>query len=408
MARAHARRPDEPLGTHLAPLRTRRLPAQDLDGLGDDWPIGYDDLKPYYDEIDRLIGVFGSNEGLPNDPDGMFLPPPRPRCYRAAHQAGMRQHGRAVHAVAIVDSDACHSTGAQPATTAAQCTRGCKTNSNFSSPGVLIEPAIRTGRLTLLTNAMAREVTTDESAAPPACRTSTRPSGTDEHVLARIVVLAASACESARLLLNSKHLAFPNGLANTSGMAGRYLTDTTGTDVAGFVPRLADHVPHNEDGVGGMHIYMPWWVDNRTLDFPRGYHIEPWGGMDHRPTASWRGSNDSARRRIRHRAQERLPALTTAPSSGSPAGARWSPTPDSYCEIDPDVVDRWGIPVLRFHWKWSDHEYKQAKHMQETCRALISADGRRGVHADAHAEEGYGLAAGGRIIHELGGDAHGR
>src|SRR6185312_12623371 len=93
-----------------------------------------------------------------------------------------------------------------------------------------------------------------------------------EHVRARVVVLAASACESARLLLNSKSSRFPQGLANSSGVVGRYLTDTTGTDVAGYIPKMVDHVPHNEDGVGGNHLYMPWWLDNRNLDFPRGYH----------------------------------------------------------------------------------------------------------------------------------------
>ena len=96
---------------------------------------------------------------------------------------------------------------------------------------------------------------------------------------AKIVVLAASACESARVLLNSKSSGFPQGLGNSSGWVGKGLTDTTGAGVSGFIPALADHVPHNEDGVGGMHVYMPWWLDNSKLDFPRGYHIEVDGGM---------------------------------------------------------------------------------------------------------------------------------
>src|SRR5207302_1369347 len=102
--------------------------------------------------------------------------------------------------------------------------------------------------------------------------------GSDRHVRARVVVLAASALETSRLLLNSKSAAFPNGLANGSGTVGKYITDTTGTDVAGFIPKMMDHVPHNHDGVGGMHLYMPWWLEDQKLDFPRGYHIEVWGG----------------------------------------------------------------------------------------------------------------------------------
>src|SRR5213076_2875380 len=104
--------------------------------------------------------------------------------------------------------------------------------------------------------------------------------GSEHHIDARVVVVAASACETSRLLLNSKSPSFPNGLANGSGTVGKYLTDTTGTDVSGFIPKMMDHVPHNHDGVGGMHVYMPWWLDNKTLDFPRGYHIEVWGGAD--------------------------------------------------------------------------------------------------------------------------------
>ena len=103
----------------------------------------------------------------------------------------------------------------------------------------------------------------------------------ENHVRARIVVLAASACESARILLNSKSSKFPQGLANSSGVVGKYLTDSTGTGVTGFIPKLMDGVPHNEDGVGGVHLYMPWWLDNKKLDFPRGYHIEIGGGTPH-------------------------------------------------------------------------------------------------------------------------------
>src|SRR5262249_60809275 len=99
-----------------------------------------------------------------------------------------------------------------------------------------------------------------------------------QDVRARIVVLAASAREPARILLNSASPRFPNGLANGSGAVGRFLTDSTGTRVRGYLPQLEGLPPHNDDGVGGMHLYMPWWLDNRKLDFPRGYHIEFGGG----------------------------------------------------------------------------------------------------------------------------------
>jgi len=371
-----------------------------IDGLGDDWPITYDDVKPWYDETDRLIGIFGSNEGLPNDPDGVFLPPPKPRCFellikQACNTTGVRciPARLSILTKPVNGRAACHYCG--------QCSRGCKTNSNFSSPGVLIEPAQRTGKLTLLTNAMVREVTAGQDGLATGVSYIDKTTGADEHVRARIVVLAASACESARLLLNS-------GLSNHSGLVGQYLTDTTGTDVSGYIPRMADHITHNEDGVGGMHLYMPWWVDNKTLDFPRGYHIEPSGGL-HLPAY---GFMSDTMRHVSHagygkalKADYRRLYGATVNFSGR---GEMIPNADSYCEIDPNVVDRWGIPVLRFHWKWTDYEYKQVKHMQETFRSLISAMGGEPLTPMPTAAEGYGIAAGGQIIHELGTTRMGR
>ncbi len=365
-----------------------------IDGLGDDWPITYDDLKPWYDETDRLIGIFGSNEHLPNDPDGIFLPPPKPRCYELLVKQACDTNGvRCIPArLSILTRPvngraACHYCD--------QCGRGCKTNSNFSSPGVLIEPAQRTGKLTLITNAMAREVTAGTDGRATGVSYIDKTTGRDEHVRARIVVLAASACESARLLLNSR-------LSNASGVVGKYLTDTTGTDVSGYIPRMTDHVTHNEDGVGGMHVYMPWWIDNKTLDFPRGYHIEVSGGLrmpgygfmnDVIQHASKAGYGKTLKQDYRH--------LYGATVNFAGRG-EMVPNADSYCEIDPSVVDTWGIPVLRFHWKWTDYEYKQVKHMQETFRALVEAMGGEPMSAMPTADQGYGIAAGGEIIHELG------
>src|SRR5512147_1719810 len=160
-----------------------------------------------------------------------------------------------------------------------QCNRGCAVNAYFTSTNVLILPAQASGKLTIVTGAMAREVTLNRQGKADGVVYIDKATRTERRVDARVVVLAASACESARILLNSKSSQFPNGLANSSGVVGKYLTDTTGTDVGGFIPKMADHVPHNEDGVGGAHLYMPWWLDNRKLDFPRGYHIEIWGGL---------------------------------------------------------------------------------------------------------------------------------
>ena len=285
------------------------------------------------------------------------------------------------------------------------------THSNFSSTGVLIPPAMKTGRLTLIADAMAREVTVGRDGLANGVSYIDKKTGRDTHLSARIVVLAASACETARLLLNSKSSTFPNGLANSSGTVGKYLTDTTGTSVRGFIPKMMNSVPHNEDGASGSHLYMPWWGDHKKLDFPRGYHIELGGGRRmpgfgtlggvhlYHSTAGDGGLVSSGGYGKQLKDDYRRFYGSTVGFSGR---GEMIPNENSYCEIDPAVVDRWGIPVLRFHWKWSDHELKQVKHMQETFRAIIDEMGGTSMTPMPTAEQGYGIEPGGRIIHEVG------
>ena len=372
-----------------------------IDGLGDDWPITYDDLKPWYDEVDRLIGLFGSAEGLPNHPDGIFLPPPRPRCYELlVKRASDKLKIPCIPARLSIltrplnGRPGCHYCG--------QCSRGCAVNANFTSPNVLILPALATGRLKLVTGAMAREVTLDRNGRADSVLYIDKADGSEQRVRARVIVLAASACESARILLNSKSSSFPQGLANKSGVVGKYLTDTTGTDVSGFIPAMVDHVPHNEDGVGGAHLYMPWWLNNKGLGFPRGYHIEIWGGLGAPAYGFMDGIQDypsGGGYGKQLKADYRKYYGATIGFSGR---GEQIPNEDCYCELDPEVVDRWGIPVLRFHWKWADYELNQVKHMQETFRALIDQMGGKVQSTVPTKEKGYGIATGGSIIHELG------
>ncbi|HPW62689.1 MAG TPA: GMC family oxidoreductase, partial [Cyclobacteriaceae bacterium] len=250
-----------------------------IDGLGDDWPIGYEDVAPYYDKIDQLIGIFGSKENLPNDPDSIFLPPPKPRL----HELFIKEAGTALNIPVIPsrlsiltkpinkDRGACFF--------CSQCNRGCTVYGDFSSSSVLVKPALNTGNVDVIPNAMVREVNTNSEGKATGVSFVNKDDKQEYTVNAKIVVLAASACESARLLLNSKSTQFPNGLANSSGVVGKYLHDSTGADMGGILPKLVGRKRYNEDGVGGMHVYTPWWLDSKKLDFPRGYHIEYYGGM---------------------------------------------------------------------------------------------------------------------------------
>ncbi|HXY39715.1 MAG TPA: GMC family oxidoreductase [Vicinamibacteria bacterium] len=370
------------------------------DGFGDDWPIGYSDLKPYYDRLDEMVGIFGTNEGLENEPDGVFLPPPRPRCYELLIQKACR--GLGIPVIPSRLSILTRPKGERPACHyCSQCGRGCATHSNFSTPSVLLPPALATGKLTVQTGAMAREVTTDTEGRASGVSYVDTATGQDRHVQARIVVLAASACETARLLLNSRSPRHPNGLANASRAVGRYLTDSVGVHVGAHVPALMDLPPHNEDGVGGMHVYIPWWLDNRTLDFPRGYHVELGGGRGMPYFGFLHGldryNGGGYGRKLKDDYRRYYGSFV-----GFSGRGECVPNPDSFCELDPTVVDRWGIPVLRFHWKWSDAELKQARHMQRTFRRIVEAMGGTVAEPEPGPETGYGISTGGEIIHEFG------
>jgi len=370
------------------------------DGLGDDWPISYQDLAPYYDKVESYIGVFGSHENVSSAPNGVFLPPPKPRCHERLIKQTCDKLNIACIPARLAILTKAHN-GRLPCHYCGQCGRGCTTASNFSSSQVLLPPAMATGKLALITGAMAREIVIGKDGRAEAVSYVDKATRTERRVYTKAVVVAASACESARLLLNSKSALFPDGLANSSGAVGKYLTDSVGSSGWGEIPALAKMPPHNHDGTGGMHFYVPWWKYDRKNDFPRGYHIELGGGRE-LPGIGMFGQlcedEEGYGSSLKKRAREVYGNTVEFAGRGE-----MIPNPDTYCEIDPDRVDQWGIPVLRFHFKWSEYELRQAKDMQDTFRAIIEAMG--GTYRTKTSIDGqypFGIEAGGKIIHEVG------
>jgi choline dehydrogenase-like flavoprotein len=375
------------------------------DGKGFDWPIGYEDLAPYYDRTEELIGVFGSAEGMENLPDGKYQPPPAPRCYERLVQKACE-----TLKIPCIPSRLAILTqpkGGRPACHyVAQCQRGCRMGSNFSSPAVLLYPALQTGNLEIRCNAMVREVRTGKDGLATGVSYVDKKSGDMVEVRGRAVVLAASACETARLLLNSRGAEGVGGLANSSGMVGKYLMDTVMSDVTGWVPAMMDLPAHNEDGVGGMHLYMPWWKYKEQargeMAFSRGYHIEFNGGRRGMPgpgllsgAEGLLGGGYGAA--LKEKSRRLYGSFVSFHGRGE-----MIPNEQSYCEIDEKAVDQWGIPVLKFHFAWGEEERQMARHMQETSQAIVKAMGGTVIESYG-AEEGWGIAAGGEGIHEVGG-----
>ena len=387
--------------------------SHSMDGAGDDWPITYEELSPYYDKVEAYIGVFGSKENVPNAPDGIFMPPPKPRCTETLIKKACDQlhitcipSRLAILTKTLNDREACHY--------CAQCGRGCRSASNFSSSQVMIPPAMATGRFTMIANAMAREIVMGSDGKAAGVSYIDKATKSELRVYARAIVVAASACESARLLLNSRSSSFPNGTANSSGVVGRYLTDSVGSSLVGHFAQLENMPVHNHDGVGGMHMYMPWWRFGKKNEFLRGYHIEFGGGRDMPGVGGFDGVCDE------HEGYGVSLKQACRKSYGTYIGfsgrGEMIPNADCFCELDPSVKDKWGIPVLRFHWKWGENDRKMSDDMQQTFRSIIEAAGgtvvaaRRHVPPPASSGESNALdqqpaghiSEGGEIIHELG------
>lgn len=401
------------------------------DGLGFDWPITYEELAPYYDKVEMLIGVYGSNEGMentPDSPDGVLLPPPAARVgerlikQRAAplgvpvvpiHRAVLTKaldhktlpaklHPGNARAQAILEKDMQRRAACFWAT---PCGRGCSIRATYQSPAVHLPPALDSGNLDIVCNAMAHQVILGRDGKARGVSFVDKTTGKHVEVHGRVVVLAASAAESVRILLNSKSTSFPNGLANSSGLVGKYLMDTVGSDVSGQVPMLEGLPDHNEDGAGGGHVYSPWWLYKEQLKgqlgFARGYHIEISSGkrMPSLGTGSgltWLNGGNYGKD-FKKDVRRYYGSFVYFSGRGE-----MIPNEKSFCEIDPTTKDKYGIPVLRFHWQWSEHETRQAAHMQKTFVDIVEAMGGK-VRGGAQLDGAKAIATGGSIIHEVGG-----
>lgn len=376
------------------------------DGLGYDWPVSYEDIAPWYDRVERLIGVTGGApmglENTPDSPPGTLMAVPPMRASEVFVARGLSSMGIPVAPMRASvltepkdDRFACFY--------ATSCSRGCSIRASFQSTTVLIPPALATGNLDVQTHALVYEVIVGADGRATGVSFVDRHTGMHHTAKARSVVLAAGAGETARILLNSKSTLFPDGIGNDYGLAGKYLMDSVGSATVAQFPALEGLPPAHEDGIANGHIYVPWWgyelQRKRLLDFPRGYHIELMGGRI-MPSMNWMGLFDLGEREfgaeLRNKVHRQYGSHFIFEGRGE-----MIPNDDSYCELDPDVRDKWGIPVLRFHWKWGEHELRQASHMRRTFHELIDLLGGNivfGTETDGAAA----ISRGGEMIHEVG------
>lgn len=371
------------------------------DGLGVDWPIAYEDVAPWYERVERLIGVTGAPHGYENTPDslpGTLLPPPPLRAHELVLSAAFRKLNMpiaAIHAAVLT-----RPLNGRPACSfATQCTRGCSSGSNFQSTTVLIPDAYATGNLTIQTNALVERVDVGEDNRATGVTFVERTRGTIHSVEGSAVVLAAGAFSSVRILLNSRSVASPQGLGNSRGLVGKYIMDSVEFTMQGHIPALERLPPQNDDGIFTPHIYVPWWLyqaqADGKLDFPRGYHIEPRGGR-RLPSVAIGGYVDAddptfgvSLRETVHRKYGSFVFLT--------GEGEMIPNENTFCELHDKATDKWGWPILNFHWNWGQSEVRQVAHMQTTFQKIFALLG--GTDVTGHFE----MPVGGGAIHEVGG-----
>jgi choline dehydrogenase-like flavoprotein len=371
--------------------------AKSRDGYGEDWPISYADIEPYYDKVDEYLGISGVKEGLPYLPDGIFQRPTRLNAAEVRLRESLQKMGRVLtpYRAGVTTDGLKHNKYRSRCFGRGACNRrsgGCDIHAAFDSPTGLIYPALDTGNLTIRTNATAHEVTVDPKTGRARgvsfIDTETRQT---YEAKGRAIILAASTLESARLMLLSKSPAYPNGIGNSSGHVGHnFCEHLMGPSVSGIVKDLVGK-PHTlDDGrPGGFYLARFRNLDQKQPEFIRGYGFEGSSGLGMFPGNAY--DTPGFGRAFKKQVRDYAGAFISMGAFGEVL-ARY----ENYMDIDPDVKDAWGVPVLRFHYTFGDNERKMAADMAATGREMFEAAGIEVVQSDAD------ILTEGWSIHELG------
>ena len=380
-----------------------------------DWPFTYEDIEPYYDRVETIMGLFSpdADEAVynsPLSPNHIRQKPPAPRASEMLFEKACAKMGikTMAHPTAILTSPL-H--GREACFYATNCIRGCSIGAAFDSVTSYIKPAEKTGNLTVVTEAVVYKILTDESGKKTTgVRYIDTNTGEHKDVHAKYVVLAPAAMESSRILLNSA----PGGLANSSGMVGKYITDTMFTTLWIHIPALDNAPPHNEDGVSQPHVYAPWWLHGEEkkkagADFSGGYKLEvdPYRGGRFGPPSM------RATFAIMLHKQKGLFGKDLKNHMrkvyGSVLGIRilgaMTLNEDCYLTIDENIKDKWGVPVPKFHWKWSDEDFRRGEHANKSLHELAKNMGGTVIKDDFDESRAAGkfISTAGTTNHEIGG-----
>lgn len=342
--------------------------AASRDGHGMNWALNYNDLRPYYDRVERFIGVSGSLEGFAQFPDGIFLPAMPLNCAEAIFTAACKSLGWPNTHRRLAQLTQAHN-GRPPCHYCGNCVNGCDVGAMFSTVSTTLPPALKTGNLEVRTDSIVSQVRMGKENRAQGVTYVERFTGKSIDVDARHVILAGSTLENTRLLL----LSAKGGLANSSGTLGQYMIDQIGGGgVTGFLPKLKGGPSRMDDGKSaGITIPNIINIDDRTArkDFIRGYVMNATGGQSEFPSfaASLPGYGSNWKKEVKSRyvAQARVWI----------AGGEMLARKENFVELDPEVKDHWGIPVLKIHFTHSDNDYALLAHFQQQAEELFRKAG---------------------------------
>ncbi|MEW5978105.1 MAG: GMC family oxidoreductase [Acidobacteriota bacterium] len=335
------------------------------EGAESDWPLSYSDLAPYYSYVEKMIGVTGSRENLEIVPDGEYLPPLKFRCSEHLVKKACSKMGipmiparKAVLTEPYDDRPPCHYCG--------HCMKGCDVGAIFSVPVAMLPKAQKTGNFTLLSERVAREILVNREGQARAVSVIDTRTRREEEISARIFAVCCGAIESPRLLLNSRSPRFPNGLANSQDVVGRYLHGHVVCSFYAYLEELAGTPPVNNDGATD-HSYIPRFNLNQAAhSFVGGYHyqLQYSSFMFPHQARFLNGFGSSFKREVRHL----QPGFFQMGGFGKVLAR-----PENRVTVDRNHLDSYGIPIPVVRFRFSDNDKALFQDMKEKGREILHA-----------------------------------
>ncbi len=344
----------------------RDFKGRSIEGAGEDWPIDYDDLAPFYERIEREVGVCGNYDRLPDLPDGVFLPPVPYKCSDKLIDKGARKLGlKTIHVRKATLSrpnfgrPACHFCG--------NCMAGCDVVAKYNSYDVHMVPALKTGKLELIPNAVVREVTVNADNRVTGVRYIHRETRAEGEVKGKVVVVSCACVQSVALLQMSKSRLYPTGLANSSGHLGKHFIPHFTGGVEAFLHGLKG-TPLKDDEGFLDHAYLPSFMHERKRDYARSFGAQ--FGYQNRRSVGWAREVPGIGAAYKQGVKDRYPAFVIF----SPYG-EMIPNPKSFLDLDESRKDEFGLPAARRHVWWGPNDRKIFADMQRWSTEILTAAG---------------------------------